>query len=90
MAPLAGGLRHFWGLESSDRVRPITVSILAGPDGECRMARRLAPGPEGLWSPWRLIRIGDLDDVQRLAQVPGALPPLPAVEGEDGTDCRGG
>ena len=44
------------------------------------------PRPEVPGSPRRLVRFNDLDDVQRLVQVPGVLPPLPAVEGEDEAD----
>jgi hypothetical protein len=36
------------------------------------------------------VRVGDLDDVQRLVQVSGVLPPLPGVKGEDSADRRVG
>jgi hypothetical protein len=37
-------------------------------------------------SPGGLVRVGDLDDVQRFVEVPGVLPPLRSVEGKDGAD----
>ena len=38
----------------------------------------------------RLVRVGDLDDVQRLVQAFGVLPPLRGIQGEDRADGRVG
>lgn len=50
-------------------------------------ARRLARPGSGRVAR-RLIRVGDLDDVQRLVQVCGVLPPLGRIEGKDRADGR--
>ena len=52
--------------------------------GEGRAVRIQGPSPGGL------VRVGDLDDVQRLVEVPGVLAPLRGVESEDGADRRVG